>query len=185
MNAFESGEQKVIPAVLVYAWEPSAKRVLLMHRVIRGAALDIHSGKWNGLGGKSEVGESPRQTARREFFEEAGIEIEVGRFSFLGCLFFPDFKAQKKQDWNVTVWGVELTPEEARTAEKFPSKEGHLSWVSPDTIAELEFWEGDRIFLPTVLSQLRDQRSAPFYGTFWYRDGRLEKHEFETARQRS
>jgi len=32
-------------------------------------------GRWNGFGGKVEIGESLEDAARREFFEEAGIQV--------------------------------------------------------------------------------------------------------------
>src|SRR5476649_2153702 len=102
-NPFESGARKVIPAVLVYA--RSEERVLLIHRVASGAAARyFHAGKWNGLGGKLELDESPMQAAKREFFEEAGVEVSEGRFSALGTLQFPNFKSQKGEDWWVTVF---------------------------------------------------------------------------------
>jgi len=37
---------------------------------------DIHKGKYNGLGGKLEPGESPEECVVREVFEESGLTIE-------------------------------------------------------------------------------------------------------------
>ena len=48
---------------------------LMMHRIKK--ADDIHAGKWNGLGGKLEAGESPEQCVIREVREEAGIETDL------------------------------------------------------------------------------------------------------------
>ena len=45
-------------------------RTLMVHRVKK--ADDIHQGKWNGLGGKLEPGESPEECVIREVREEFG-----------------------------------------------------------------------------------------------------------------
>jgi 8-oxo-dGTP diphosphatase len=42
-------------------------------------ANDIHEGKWNGLGGKFEAGETPEECIKREVQEEAGLVIENPR----------------------------------------------------------------------------------------------------------
>ena len=56
---------------------------------------DTHYGKWNGLGGKFEPGESPEECMRREVREESGLEVERGDLK--GILTFPDFDG--KHDW--------------------------------------------------------------------------------------
>ena len=43
--------------------------------LIRKQRPDWMAGKWNGLGGKIEAGETPAAAMRREFLEEAGLEI--------------------------------------------------------------------------------------------------------------
>ncbi len=37
---------------------------------------DIHQGKWNGLGGKFEAGETPEECVCREVLEESGLVIQ-------------------------------------------------------------------------------------------------------------
>jgi 8-oxo-dGTP diphosphatase len=164
-NAFESGAQKAIPAVLVYAFV--GERVLLIHR--GGKPGDYHEGKWNGLGGKLEAGESPLQAARRELAEESGLELPEGRFRSLGALTFPDFKAHKHEDWIVFVFRVDVTANEAASVHE-KVEEGSLHWIAPDKIPELPFWAGDRHFLPFVLS------GRPFVGTIWYEGQEARRH---------
>ena len=53
-------------------------------------ANDIHEGKWNGLGGKFEVGETPEECVIREVLEESGLSIQNPKFC--GLLMFPQFK---------------------------------------------------------------------------------------------
>ena len=48
-------------------------KTLMIHRVKK--LNDIHAGKWNGLGGKLEPGETPEECARREILEESGLQV--------------------------------------------------------------------------------------------------------------
>ena len=60
---------------------------LMVHRIKK--ADDIHQGKWNGLGGKLEPGESPEECVIREVHEESGLEIRQPKYR--GLLIFTDF----------------------------------------------------------------------------------------------
>lgn len=174
-SAFETGERRAIPAVLIYARANQDGRILMIHRNAGLAAgreagdADFHSGKWNGLGGKQEADESPLEGARREFQEEAGLKLDERRFRVLGFLQFPNFKPQKREDWLVTVLTAELDEREAAAVAR-SSAEGDLHWKAPEEFARLNFWPGDRYFLPFVLER------RPFSGTIWYRDGAVARH---------
>ena len=61
---------------------------LMLHR--NKKANDIHEGKWNGLGGKFEAGETPEECAIREVYEESGLSIRGPKLC--GLLMFPNFK---------------------------------------------------------------------------------------------
>src|SRR5438105_13761730 len=98
MNAYESGQRKAIPAVLVY---PRCGSELLMLHRNTARKEDFHAGKWNGLGGKCEPDESPVEAARRELLEESGLEAGLADLKALGVLQFPNFKPQKAEDWIV------------------------------------------------------------------------------------
>lgn len=56
-------------------------KTLMIHRNKR--PNDIHAGKWNGLGGKFETGESPEDCVIREVREESGLTIRAPRC--MGC----------------------------------------------------------------------------------------------------
>jgi 8-oxo-dGTP diphosphatase len=99
---------------------------------------DIHEGKWNGLGGKFEDGETPEECVRREVREEAGLVIQNPRLH--GLLMFPKFKGN---DWYVFVFTATDF-----SGELIESPEGRLEWIDDDRFAELNLWESDRIFLP-------------------------------------
>jgi 8-oxo-dGTP diphosphatase len=169
-NAYEAGTQKAIPAVLVYAFD--GPRVLLIHRVPAqgsGREADYHLGKWNGLGGKLEPGESPLEAARRELREESGLALSLDRFRPLGMLTFPDFKAHRKEDWIVFVFRAELHEGEAAGV-LAEVDEGKLHWVESGRVSELPFWAGDRHFLPHVFE------GRPFLGTIWYEGQAVTRH---------
>jgi 8-oxo-dGTP diphosphatase len=160
MNPFESGARKNIPAVLIYA--RNNERILMIHRDAPDRArADYHAGKWNGLGGKSELGESARETCAREFHEEAGLSLGLERFLMLGVLQFPGFKAHKGEDWTVFVFTAELSANErSQVVENSP--EGSLHWVPEADLPKLNLWAGDRHFIPFVVAR------EPFAGAIWY-----------------
>jgi 8-oxo-dGTP diphosphatase len=137
-------------------------RTLMLHRVKKKD--DIHEGKWNGLGGKFEPGESPEDCVEREIREEAGLKLRGPLLK--GVLTFPDFA--KGEDWYVFVF----------TASRFSgrltdSDEGDLKWIPDRDLLKLNLWEGDKVFLPLL------RRRGHFSGKFHYRGGRLLKYSVE------
>ena len=172
VNSFESGQRKLIPAVLVYL--RCGEDVLMIHRSGRkDGKPDFHQGRWNGLGGKLEADESALAAASREVQEESGLSLSKDRFKAIGFLLFPNFKPQKNEDWQVTVFTAELSLEE-KSLIQAESVEGQLVWVPTEQVLGLNLWPGDRLFISNVL------QNRPFYGTLWYRDGEVQKHELST-----
>jgi 8-oxo-dGTP diphosphatase len=174
MNAYESGEQKNIPAVLLYVFSRFAgeaeDRVLMIHRDAKDRPGDFHAGKWNGLGGKCESGESYRETASRELFEESTLRIAPDDFRFLGFLQFPNFKPKKAEDWSCMLFTATV---DESIAKHVPSAmpEGSLHWIQASKLAELNLWDGDREFLPYVVAR------RPFTGSSWYQNGHVVRSE--------
>lgn len=173
MNPYESGTQKNIPAVLLYAFSKfsdGTERVLMIHRDSKDRPGDFHAGKWNGLGGKCEKGESYRETASRELFEESTLRVATKDFHFLGFIQFPNFKPKKSEDWSCMLFWTEVTENTARSV---PSSvaEGSLHWIEKSKLLELNLWEGDREFIPHVIEK------RPFTGCSWYLDGKVTRSE--------
>ena len=135
---------------------------LMIHRVKK--ENDMHAGKWNGLGGKFEPGESPEECARREIFEESGLV--ANSLELKGVLTFPEFS--QSEDWYAFIFVV---PD--FQGELIDSPEGDLQWIADDQLLELNLWPGDRIFLPWL------GQPKFFSGKFVYEMGELVGHEVE------
>ena len=101
---------------------------------------DIHEGKWNGLGGKFEVGETPEECVAREVLEESGLSIQHPKLC--GLLMFPKFKGN---DWYVFVF----TANEF-SGELIDSPEGRLEWIRDDQVLSLNLWKSDHVFMPWI-----------------------------------
>jgi ADP-ribose pyrophosphatase YjhB (NUDIX family) len=80
----------MILATLCYV--QTGGKTLMMHRNKRPD--DVHLGKYNGLGGKFEPGESPEECVVREVFEESNLRIKP---RLRGVMTFPQFA--KGHDW--------------------------------------------------------------------------------------
>jgi len=136
-----------------------AGRSLMLHR--NKKANDVHEGKWNGLGGKVQAGETPEECAQREIEEESGLRALD--LDLRGVITFPLFSHGK--DWYVFVFIVREFE-----GDLIDSPEGDLAWIPDDEVLKLNLWEGDRIFLPWL--------DGPdfFSARFNYIDGRLQSH---------
>ena len=130
-------------------------------------ADDIHHGKWNGLGGKFEPGETPEECVTREVSEESGLQIQFPRLC--GLLTFPRFKDD--EDWYVFVYTAEQF-----SGELIESSEGTLAWIDSDKLLALPLWEGDRHFLPCI------EQGRFFSGKFTYREMRLVEWSMDFPR---
>ena len=158
----------MIPAVLVYLRVED--KYLMIQRANRKG--DIHSGKWNALGGKLEKGESSLQAAQRELHEESGILLGQEYFSSYGTIHFPNFKSAKNEDWMVSVFRVE-GPKSLLDTVFVGRDEGMCHWVEETSLLDLPLWPGDRLFLPMLMKRKK------INACIWYRDGEVEKSWIE------
>jgi 8-oxo-dGTP diphosphatase len=136
------------------------QKTLMIHRIKK--ENDMHQGKWNGLGGKLEPGETPEECAIREIWEESGLYAR--HLVLKGLLTFPQFA--KNEDWYAFVFVVDEVE-----GELIDSPEGVLQWVDDSQLLDLNLWEGDRIFLPWL------DQSGIFSAKFTYEDGRFIDHQ--------
>jgi 8-oxo-dGTP diphosphatase len=122
-------------------------QTLMVHRIKK--SNDMHQGKWNGLGGKLEAGETPEECVLREVYEESGLTVHNPQLK--GLLTFPAF----------TEFEGEL----------IDSPEGNLQWIDSAKLNDLHLWDGDPIFLAWL------ERRGLFSAKFTYNNGRLVSHE--------
>lgn len=135
-------------------------RTLMLHRNRKPG--DYHAGKYNGLGGKLEPGESPEQCMKREVLEESGLSVEAFRLN--GFITFPTFDGTN--DWYVFVYTITEASGDIRD-----SPEGDLHWIEDGRLLELNLWEGDRVFLPWL------SEPGVFSARLIYDGPRLLSHE--------
>ena len=147
-------------ATLCYVIDKKNDTTLMLHRVKK--ENDYHEGKWNGLGGKFELGESPEECAIREIEEECGLKVKS--VTMKGFITFPMFDG--KEDWYVFLF----TADEF-TGKLIDSPEGNLAWVENDKLTELNLWGGDKIFIPWLY------QDEFFSAKFNYENGKYVSHD--------
>ncbi len=108
---------------------------------------DANAGKWIGVGGKFEEGESPEECLLREVKEETGLTLTA--YTLRGIVTFVSDQWETEYMYLFTANAFE--------GEVIPCNEGELHWVAIDTVPSLPIWEGDRIFLDFLT------RKTPFF----------------------
>lgn len=155
-----------IMATLGYVMSPDGRQVLMIHRNKRPD--DLHYGKYNGLGGRLETGESILGCMRREILEESGLHVE--ELALRGTIAWPGF-GKAGETWFGFIFRIDQwsgTPHAG-------NHEGTLEWVELDRMLDLPLWESDRLFLPMVF----DRRPATFHGVMPYHEGRMLSWSYE------
>ena len=147
-------------ATLCYVINKKNNSTLMIHRVKK--ENDYHQGKWNGLGGKFELGESPEECATREIKEESGLTVKS--ITMKGFITFPLFDG--KEDWYVFLFVTDNFK-----GELIDSNEGDLAWIANEKLTEINLWDGDKIFIPWLF------KDKFFSAKFNYKNGEFIDHE--------
>lgn len=118
---------------------------------------DPNEGKWLGIGGKFEAGETADECNAREVLEETGIIL--GSAKFHGVI---EFRSDEYEDEDMYLYSSSnfkpADPEAARifamSGDYEPPRcsEGELSWIPREQLMDLPMWEGDRAFLTEILA---------------------------------
>lgn len=110
-------------------------KYLMLHRTKKEA--DENKDKWLGVGGKFEAGETPFECAKREIYEETGLNALS--LAYRGIITFVS-----------DIYGTEymhlFTCNNFEGTIKSDCNEGELLWVDKKKIPQLNIWEGDKIF---------------------------------------
>lgn len=129
---------------------------------------DINEGKWIGVGGKVEKGETPRQGILREIYEETNLNVDT--LQYRGILYFV---YEKKDAEKIYVYTSDQFHGDLKECD-----EGTLEWIPETEILNLDLWDGDRIFLQKLLNH---DDSIFCYQLRYNEDGELIKAVEEGA----
>lgn len=103
-------------------------------------------GKWLGVGGKIENGETEAQCFLREVLEETGINLNLDDVSLRGIV---DFKSDNYESERMYLYTASVDSDYFNPS----CNEGKLKWINKKDILSLNMWEGDQVFLKRLLSE--------------------------------
>src|SRR5260221_1297625 len=131
-----------------------------------------NAGRWNGLGGKLETGETPLRNIHREVLEEAALDLhQAQEVRFAGLVTWTVPSALPGSRVGMYAFLAHLAPDYPTYPDRFTS-EGILSWKALDWVCDRNnALVVDNIphFLPAMLTEKKPQEY--FCST---RDGRVQ-----------
>ena len=110
--------------------------ILFIHK----GGKDMNSGKFLGIGGHLEKGESPTECIIREIYEETGIKKE--ELSNLHMRAVITFVNSVYEDEYIHLYEAEYIGNDD-PVQRY-CDEGELKWVRKTDVYQLPIWEGDR-----------------------------------------
>lgn len=130
---------------------------ILLGRKKRGFGVS----KWNGLGGKLNLGEELDDAMKREVLEESGIKVE--KFIELGLL---NFHYIDDPDMETHIFRIDLYQ-----GKEDHSEEMEVKWFDIGSLPFSEMWPDDKFWMPLFLANKK------FEGEFWFdKDYKIVKH---------
>ncbi len=115
-------------------------RILLGHK-----RVGFGVGKWGGVGGKIESGETPARAAVREVLEETGVRVHEADLRSVAHL---TFLFPHRPEWSQVVY---VFTADRWQGEAQPSREIVPRWFAVDEIPYDQMWDDCRYWLPDVL----------------------------------
>jgi 8-oxo-dGTP pyrophosphatase MutT (NUDIX family) len=126
---------------LLFLHKPNKQQILLAMKK-RG----FGEGKWNGVGGKVEDGESVEGSVLRETMEEIGVRVQREQLRKVAEL---TFYHAAKPEWDCLVHTYFVETWEAEPTE---TEEMRPEWHHHNDIPYHSMWEDDQHWLPRVLA---------------------------------
>ncbi len=108
---------------------------------------DPNAGKYIGVGGHFEEGESPEDCICREVLEETGLTLLS--LSYRGIVTFVS------DQWETEY--VHVFTSNRFVGNLHPCDEGELRWIERKKLFDYPMWEGDAVFLRLI------EKNAPFF----------------------
>lgn len=127
---------KNIPHLTTLCYLERDGKYLVLHRTKK--EHDENGGKWIGVGGKFEFGESPEECAMREVKEETGLTMLNPRFRGIVTFVSDEWGVEYMHLFTCTEFAGDLT---------LDCDEGELVWLPKTELLGKNLWEGDRLFL--------------------------------------
>lgn len=118
---------------------------------------DMNEGKWLGVGGHVELGETPFQAVVREVKEETGLDLKSAEYRCIINFVNDDYDEIIYQYTSSDFSG-----------EVIECNEGELKWIPKEEVLSLPMWEGDKYFLAPLIN------NEPFFEiTIVYKNNKL------------
>ena len=140
-----------MPDLTTLCYISKGDKVLFIHK---NEGDSFNSGKYLGVGGHFEEGETPEECILREIFEETGIVLsELSGFKYRGIA---TFLSDKYENEYMHIFTAEYVGTRDVTPGSCP--EGELLWVPLSDIYDLPLWEGDKLMFDCLYKEI-----SPFF----------------------
>ena len=110
-------------------------KYLMLHRSSK--KNDGSQGKWMGIGGHFEEGESPYDCVIREVKEETGLELLSPQYRAVVTFDSDEYESEQMHLFTCTTFSGEVGE----------CNEGDLHWIDKEEVKSLNMWNGDLVFL--------------------------------------
>lgn len=134
---------KILPETVICYLKRNDSYLLLFRNKKKN---DVNEGKWIGVGGHIEKGETKDEAAIREIKEETGLNVCSLKCS--GEVLFVN------DDYQEMMYVYEI---EDFDGNEIACDEGDLKWIPIKDIYNYPMWEGDKEFLPLLINH------APYF----------------------
>lgn len=136
---------------VIYIKDKNTNKFLFLYR--NKKKNDINHGKYIGIGGKIEPGESKDECILREVYEETNLKLKT--FYYMGEVRYIDLDKDEYEKMYVYY-------SDDYTGTIKECTEGSLKFMSEEEFYESPHWEGDKIFLDYALKK-KPFKSLDYY----------------------